>query len=118
MLTPIQKDIVTLFEAIRNLYMGDDHCVDFDKLIAIAEKHGMNVDEEGFIEREEDNVKKLRIISASDPEYWYADKIGEIFEIDSEDKEKGGYMVYDGWVNGGLVEYEDAELLDEREVSK
>lgn len=57
----------------------------------------------------------IRIKQASEDDWWYSNKIGEVFELEYEDKERGGYMVYDGWMNGGLVKYEDAELINDEE---
>lgn len=36
-------------------------------------------------------IRKVRVVKASKPTYWYARRIGEIFEVDIDKPENGDY---------------------------
>ena len=37
---------------------------------------------------------KVMIIKASDPLFWYADKIGQVFEVEKDPESLPGYQLY------------------------
>lgn len=49
-MTPTQEEIYRLCEAITLIMMGDRDAVDFEEIVAIAKRHGITIDEEGYVE--------------------------------------------------------------------
>ncbi len=45
-----QKDVLALYEAIELIRVGEEEYVDFDGIRAITDRHGITVDEDGFID--------------------------------------------------------------------
>ena len=53
-------------------------------------------------------AERIRVVKASNPSYWYANKIGEVFNVREQDNE--GYRVRDGRYS---VVFRDAEIVEE-----
>lgn len=53
---------------------------------------------------------KIRIIKAGMDTYWYADKIGEVFDVLGQ-VDEWGYAVDHGGNGTYMVDYEDAEVI-------
>lgn len=53
---------------------------------------------------------KVKVTKASLPDYWYADKIGEIFEVEDATDDEWRMYDKDGW--GLCIGKEDSEVVD------
>src|SRR5699024_1776840 len=53
-------------------------------------------------------AERIRVVKASNPSYWYANKIGEVFNVREQGNE--GYRVRDGRYS---VVFRDAEIVEE-----
>lgn len=61
---------------------------------------------------------KIRIVKAGQPTYWYANKIGEVYETSGQPHGVGDYRVLDcrdGTDSPGYVAQEDCEIVEEAE---
>lgn len=59
---------------------------------------------------------KIRVLKAGQPTYWYANKIGEVFETSGQFHSDGAYRVLDcrdGTDSPGYVAQEDCEIVEE-----
>lgn len=55
---------------------------------------------------------KIRITKSAMDTYWYADKIGEVFEVLGEVDEWGYVVAVYGGQGTFMVDYDDAEVVE------
>lgn len=65
----------------------------------------------------------VEIINCADPEFWYADKMGERYDVRQAryDTEQDGYWVddcRDGSDEGGWLNYEDVVILEVLRINR
>lgn len=56
---------------------------------------------------------EVKIIKCSNPNYWYVDKIGDIFKAIYDQDEYGYYIKYNGWITEN-----DCEIVSTKNVKK
>lgn len=56
---------------------------------------------------------KLKIKSCKSPKFWYADKIGQLFDIIDGKTGPLGYLVFKGRLCDYYVNFDDAEIINE-----
>lgn len=54
---------------------------------------------------------KIKIIKSTEPQSWYKEKIGEIFEVLEIDEKNERYIIYKGRVLCSYVDFADCEII-------